>query len=78
MNNKVAKAIVPTKKENQKRLYNFLLKESNTKLRKDVAMKISISVINSLDFNDPYVSHKSMCQRAKDLIPKIKNEYFIV
>lgn len=78
MNNKVILKKTSINENSQRRLYKYLLEESNNTLRKDIANTISISIINSLDFSDNYVAHKSMRQRAKDIVPQIKKEYFII
>lgn len=65
------------KLRSENRLFDYLLEESNNTIQKDAARGIAKSVVSSLDFNDNYVAHKSMRQRAKDILPSVKSKYFV-
>ncbi|MEX0381011.1 hypothetical protein AB3K25_03515 [Leuconostoc sp. MS02] len=54
-----------------------LQKESDYKLNEEVARNIAESVSQSIDFSNQYEVHKSIRQRALDILPKIKATYFV-
>ncbi|MFL2075026.1 MULTISPECIES: hypothetical protein [Leuconostoc] len=58
-------------------LAEYLLQESNYKLENDVAHSIAKSISESIDFTNQYEVHKSIRQRALDILPSVKKEYFI-
>lgn len=59
------------------RLLEALQKESDYKLNDEVARNIAESVSQSIGFSNQYEVHKSIRQRALDILPKIKTTYFV-
>jgi len=58
-------------------LAKYLLQESDCKLENDVAYSIAKSISESIDFTNQYEVHKSIRQRALDILPSVKKEHFI-
>ena len=57
-------------------LFQALLKVSNHKLDERIAQTVAESYARNLDYSDPELMHVGVTSVAKNLIIKIKQEYF--
>ena len=57
-------------------LFQALLKVSNYKLDERIAQTVAESYARNLDYFDPELMHVGVTSVAKNLITKIKKEYF--
>jgi hypothetical protein len=59
-----------------KELRNALLKVSNTKLKPDIAQKVTEEYVKQLDFTDHALMRVGSTSVAKNLIVHVKSEHF--
>ena len=57
-------------------LFQALLKVSNYKLDECIAQTVAENYARNLDYSDPKLMHVGVTSVAKNLITKIKQEYF--
>lgn len=57
-------------------LFHALLKVSNYKLDERIAQTVAENYARNLDYSDPELMHVEVTSIAKNLITKIKQEYF--